>query len=64
MAFAGLTNDDDIANVIAYLKADPEALSNAGALQRRRRYVTPATGIQTSAPAEIDCFAGKKFNDS
>jgi cytochrome c len=24
MAFAGLTNDDDIANVIAYLKADPK----------------------------------------
>ncbi|MFD2057707.1 c-type cytochrome [Mesorhizobium calcicola] len=24
MAFAGLSNDDDIANVIAYLKADPK----------------------------------------
>ncbi|OBQ70151.1 c-type cytochrome [Mesorhizobium erdmanii] len=24
MAFGGLTNDDDIANVIAYLKADPK----------------------------------------
>ncbi|RWC52170.1 cytochrome c family protein [Mesorhizobium sp.] len=24
MAFAGVTNDDDIANVIAYLKADPK----------------------------------------
>jgi len=24
MAFAGLTSDDDIANVIAYLKADPK----------------------------------------
>ena len=24
MAFTGLTNDDDIANVIAYLKADPK----------------------------------------
>ncbi len=24
MAFPGLTNDDDIANVIAYLKADPK----------------------------------------
>ncbi|TGS68726.1 cytochrome c family protein, partial [Mesorhizobium sp. M8A.F.Ca.ET.181.01.1.1] len=24
MAFTGLTSDDDIANVIAYLKADPK----------------------------------------
>ena len=67
MAFGGLTNDDDIANVIAYLKADPEALSKRQAARPHRllawQQVSPLSN-SASAPLGADCFPAQKFNGS